>query len=554
MKKRTFLGIILPLFLLTLSPINQNLTLQNNNKFESSTNLTLENVISRRMSVRNYDLDTAVSSELVLKVLWAAYGYSWRGRTVTSFSGYPIIIYVSNETATYRFIPETQSLSLWKEGDHRELGRVYDAPTQLYLILDTNICSSTYWGNAEVGSIIQNIYLMANVLNLGTVCMYPNRTDIDQGLGLPPNEETLYKMPLGYPSSPYADYQNLTPTLHPSSPKLPEIQDSTIILENALHSVHPSHEWSENPVTQQELSQLLWASYGYSYYEDTAENPPERHRTVPSAHAYYPLKVYAANSSGVYEYLPEQHTLTTITTEDRRSSIAQASGTPWASAAPLILTVAYVENQSVQYYIGGQETYVEIGLLAQNVFLESVAWGLAAEWSKASSNQQGMREALGLAEETELHPVSIITIGHPSTYLHKAEWEERNYTIQTTTNSTISNFVFDQSERKISFDVSGSSDTTGFCNVITPFTLLWGDFTVLINGNPPPTLTQGSNATHNSLYFTYDLLSTLNVQIISEYVIPEFQTEKAMLFILLIAGFTLLVYKRKINSDQKKCE
>jgi len=377
--------------------------------------MPLETVISRRMSIRNFDLNVTVPWELVSKVLWAAYGYSWRGRTVPSFSGYPVIIYVSNETATYKFVPENQSLTLWKNGDYRGLGGGYDAPTQLYIILDANICPDILWGNAESGCVIQNIYLMANALNLGTVCQYI-RTDIHQGLGLPVNEKVLYKMPLGYPLPPYANYQNLMPTSRQSSPELPEIQDSNVSLEEALDSIFPSHDWSNNSVTCQELSQVLWASYGYSYYEDTTASPPIRHRTVPSAHGYYPMKVYAANSSGVYEYLPEQHNLTTIVTEDRRPSIAQASGNAWASSAPLIIAVAYVEDS--RPWIGGEETYVEVGLITQNVYLESTAWGLITDWGKADADEDAMKEALGLSGETQLHPASIITVGHPSIYFN----------------------------------------------------------------------------------------------------------------------------------------
>jgi len=390
------------------------------NEYGTSTDMPLEMVISRRISIHYgnyYNLSATVPSELLSKVLWAAYGYSWRGRTVPSLSGYPIIIYVCNETAAYKFVPENQSLTLWKEGDYRGLGGGYEAPIQLYIAFDTNICSDVHWGNAESGCPIQNIYLMANALNLGTVCQggtWLDRTYIHEGLGLPNNEEVLYKMPLGYPLPPYTDYQNLVPTSRPSSPELPEIQDTAVSLEDALDSVFSSHEWSENPVTKQELSQVLWASYGYSYYEDTASSPPIRHRTVPSAHSYYPMRIYAANSSGVYQYLPEQHTLTTIVTEDRRQSIGLASGNTWASSAPLIIAIAWDDTNILTV----DTTYIEVGLITQNVYLESAAWGLIADWGKADVDEEAMREALGLIGETHLHPASIITVGHPSIYFN----------------------------------------------------------------------------------------------------------------------------------------
>jgi len=292
---------------------------------------------------------------------------------------------------------------------------------------------------------------------------------------------------------------------------------------------------------------VLWASYGYSYYEDNASSPPKRHRTVPSASAYYPMRIYAANSSGVYEYLPEQHTLTTIVAEDRRLSIAQASGNTWASSAPLIITMAW-DNTTI---LTVDTTYIEIGLITQNVYLESAAWGLIADWGKADTDEEAMREALGLTGETNLHPVSIITIGHPSTYLHKAEWNQTIYHIETKTNSTILNFTFDQPNRKITFNVSGPSDTIGFCNVTIPNTLLWGDFTVLVDGNSPTTLVRRDNATHTSLHFTYELLSHRSIQIIGEHVIPEFPTWTSIILIFLALTVAIAIRKARTYKTRK---
>jgi hypothetical protein len=126
------------------------------------------------------------------------------------------------------------------------------------------------------------------------------------------------------------------------------------------------------------------------------------------------MRIYAANSSGVYKYLPEQHSLTTIITEDRRHSIALASGNTWASSAPLIIAIAWDDTNILTV----DTTYIEVGLITQNVYLESAAWGLIADWGKADVDEEAMREALGLIGETHLHPASIITVGHPSTYFN----------------------------------------------------------------------------------------------------------------------------------------
>ncbi len=381
--------------------------------------LALETVISRRTSIKRSEFysDVEVPSEAVLKVLWASCGYSSRGgRTVQSLCvNYPLIVYACNTTACYKFVPETQSLDLWKLGDYRGVGGGYMAPTLLYIVLNTDRCGDIRWGNAEAGCMIQSIYLMANALNLGTVCMggsWLDRTHIRQELGLPENEEVLYKMPLGYLNSPYEDYQNLAPTSRPSSQELPEIQDSNLSLADALDSVSSSHQWSEDPITKEELSQLLWASYGYSYYEDTsASSHPmniSKHRTVPSARARYPMIIYAVNASGIFKYIPEDHTITMTVAGDRRPSVAAASGHDWMSSAPLIIGLVW--NDTDMYNVN--TTYCEVGLITQNIYLESAAWGLIADWSKADTDEEAMKGALGLVEQTHLHPASIITVGH----------------------------------------------------------------------------------------------------------------------------------------------
>jgi len=516
--------------------------------------MPLEMIISRRMSIHSGYSNDSVPWTMISKVLWAGYGYTWRGRTVPSSYDYPLIIYFCNETAAYKYYPENQSVTLWKSGDYRSVAGGIDSPIYLYIVANTDLCDDVNMVNAEAGCIVQSIYLMANSLNLGTVCVggeWLNRTLIQNRLGLPQNEKVLYQMPVGFPLPPYVDYQNLVPTSRPSSPELPEIQDSSMILDDALESVYSSHDWSTNPVTQQELSQILWSAYGYSYLEDTSQNPPVRHRTVPSAHNYYPMRIYVANSTGVYEYNPEEHDLTTILTEDRRPSIAAASGNTWASSAPLLIVTTWDENRILtpppdyEYLKWVNTTFVEVGLINQNVFLESAAWGLIADWAKAGIGEDGIRQALGISGQTNVHPASIITVGHPSKYLQKITWDDTSYYVETKTNSTILNFAFDQPNKKITFNVSGPSGTIGFCNISIPNTLLWGAINVEIDNEPPASLVRIDNASHAILYFTYELLSTRNVEIIGEYAVPEFGKWQPLIIILFASAFVIVILRNK---------
>ena len=540
---------------LTLNNASENRLIQGEinasetNAYTSLSTMSVEMVISRRISIHygDYYSNTTVPWEAVSKVLWAAYGYTNRGRTTPTLSGHPIKIYVCNGTGAYKFIPEDQTFALWKNGDYRDLGGGYFAPIQLFIAFDTNLCQDVHWGNAESGLVVQNIYLAANSLNLGTVCQggtWLDRTYIHQGLGLPENEKFLYKMPLGYPLPPYVDYQNLRPTTRPSSSELPEIQDSSMSLEDALNSVRSHHEWSDKPLTNQELSQVLWASYGYSYYEDTASSPPRRHRTVPSASSYYPMRIYVANSSGIYQYLPEQHTLAPIVTGDRRSKIATASGNTWASSAPIMVAIAWDDSRILTV----DTTYIEVGLITQNVYLEGAARGLVTDWGKADANEEAMRNSLGLIGQTNLHPVSIITVGHsdedtaPTISNITSEPHENVSPYQ---NVTVKVHVTDTSSgvRNVTLLYSINNGTTwASLNMVEVAATLyqatipgyangtWVKYKIVAYDN------NGNQATDDNHGYSY-----------SYNVIPEIQTLVSLLLLLSILTLVIIAGKRKLQ-------
>jgi len=93
-------------------------------------------------------------------------------------------------------------------------------------------------------------------------------------------------------------------------------------------------------------------------------------------------------------------------------------------------------------------------------------------------------------------------------------WNGETYNVTTFCNSTVASFKFNQSLMQISFNVTGPSGNMSFCNVTIPNTLLRGEFTVYVDDNSTE-FTQVDNATHSSLYFTFEFLSTRKVKIIA---------------------------------------
>jgi hypothetical protein len=77
-----------------------------------------------------------------------------------------------------------------------------------------------------------------------------------------------------------------------------------------------------------------------------------------------------------------------------------------------------------------------------------------------------------------------------------------NYPIVVISNSSISNFQFNQSEKSISFQASMLQGTGGFCNVSVPISLIEGPYTLTLDGLVE-TFTLTSNSTCSFIFFTY---------------------------------------------------
>jgi hypothetical protein len=131
----------------------------------------------------------------------------------------------------------------------------------------------------------------------------------------------------------------------------------------------------------------------------------------------------------------------------------------------------------------------------------------------------------------------------PQTSIFNATIGGNVYPVSILSNSSISNFSFNQSQKAIKFNVSGESGT-GFCNVTFPTQLLGAPYVELIDGSQQSG-TVTSNATHNSVYFTYSQ-SSHSVDVVGTVVAPEFPTIIANMLVLSAMALMLLFAKRRL--------
>ena len=364
------------------------------------TTMNLEESIWRRSSVRNFT-DEPVTDQDLSTLLWAAYGVRGDGsRTIPMMNGtYAAQIYVVRSDAVYTYDPESNTLIFYKAGDFRFISQ-YPAPVLFGLVWNTTTSADEAGALMQIGMIGQNIGFMADAINLGTVVNgdFPPTNTLAR-IGLPEHEIPRIIMPVGHLLHPYSFvYLPVWISL------LPRIQHSTLSLSTALEQRNESSSWSGD-LTRKDLSQIIWSTYGYSPLIDNADYSfsyhISRHRTVPSAHGYYPLQIYAVTKTGVFRYIPNIYDVLKLiyvlpkfpfpvftflwkqSSGDHRAEVAAASSNPSIASAPLQIIIAFDrERAKGRDDFSGQEWwwlwYYETGAAAQNVFLESAAWDLTS--------------------------------------------------------------------------------------------------------------------------------------------------------------------------------
>jgi SagB-type dehydrogenase family enzyme len=154
-------------------------------------------------------------------------------------------------------------------------------------------------------------------------------------------------------------------------------QDSGFSLERALSERRSVREFGNAALTQDEVSQLLWAAQGITSRDGL--------RTAPSAGALYPLELYLVAGHvenldpGIYKYVSAGHKLMKIMAGDQRRKLAAASlGQDSVADAAVVLVFTAVERRTTRKYgsRGMRYVHIEIGHASQNVFLQATALGL----------------------------------------------------------------------------------------------------------------------------------------------------------------------------------
>ena len=153
----------------------------------------------------------------------------------------------------------------------------------------------------------------------------------------------------------------------------------------ALKKRSTSRTIGDKKISLQILSDILWAAQGVNRKQGPFGGPG---LTAGSASNSQEISIYAAMAKGIYLYEPHGHKLIPVLSGDYRVlAIGPGQGTVGANAPVRLIYVVDIDkfkNAGFQepglYNAEIQKSYyfVDTGLIAQNVYLATVALGLSS--------------------------------------------------------------------------------------------------------------------------------------------------------------------------------
>ncbi len=196
----------------------------------------------------------------------------------------------------------------------------------------------------------------------------------------------------------------------PENIKLPRpAYTSGVSIEKALLNRRSVRDYTDEPLSLEEVSQLLWAAQGIT--------DPRGFRTAPSAGALYPLEVYLVAGkvtglpAGIYKYQPQGHAVVKIADGDKRVEISEAAlGQASLKNGAVVMVLCAVYERTAKKYGERAERYahIEVGCASQNIYLQSASLNLGTVFIGAFYDDK-LKEVLNMADDER--PLCLMPVG-----------------------------------------------------------------------------------------------------------------------------------------------
>jgi SagB-type dehydrogenase family enzyme len=222
-------------------------------------------------------------------------------------------------------------------------------------------------------------FLLGRWLPLGR--LPPDLEGLDLGLiyhqWSKPGLSGILRKPFQWGSQPplYKEYPSVKRITLPE-----DFQYRGLFVEDAIHKRRSIRDYSDEPLTLDQLSLLLHSAYGIT-------EPSYPLRASPSAGALYPLELYPVVNKvegltgAVYHYRPADHSLDLVKEGDFRTSLLTSTmGQDMVLRTGAVFVITAIFQRTRWKYQDRTYRYVllEAGHLGQNLYLAATSLGLGA--------------------------------------------------------------------------------------------------------------------------------------------------------------------------------
>ena len=179
----------------------------------------------------------------------------------------------------------------------------------------------------------------------------------------------------------------------------PQTQGGKPLME-VLQQRQSGRDFSEQKLSPQVLSNLLWAAFGV--------NRPDGRRTAPSASNRQEIDIYVVTGDGAYLYNAKAQRLDPVESGDLR---AATGGQAFVTQAALNLV--YVADYARMSGAADEKAFysaADTGFIGQNVYLFCASEGLATV-IRGGIDRAALAKTLGLRPEQKV--VLSQTVGYP---------------------------------------------------------------------------------------------------------------------------------------------
>lgn len=167
-------------------------------------------------------------------------------------------------------------------------------------------------------------------------------------------------------------------------------QNAKMSLVQALEQRHSTRTFSEKPISEPILSQILWAACGIN-------RPGENKITAPSAMNAQDIEVYVIRKDGAYLYIPKNNTLKKVSSKDLRLSVA---GHQTFHPTPSISLILVSDQSKFGNHgnIASTAGMIDVGYVSENICLICTALGLN-NVPRMTMDKENLKKELGLPED-----------------------------------------------------------------------------------------------------------------------------------------------------------